>query len=849
MPITDKTTNIKASDLNTLRGTTGTQISLGQISNTWYGYTSSNVSLGKDFVSTFSNTQLTTVKDSVLDTTNPNDWYHRGQYSGGETIAISGDGNRMAVGVDGRGVYIHTRSGSTWVLDTFHQVDAANTGNGGTCSDVALNYDGTTCAFSEMYYAISAVGAAFYNIPGRVTILTKSGSTWSRQARVVPTGYTTDTTSFGTTLETSALAFSKDGNTLAVASPLDPGTRNPNTTGTNEGAIYIFVRSGTTWTQQARLTSAARYGTLVASYDQKLGRNGVGISSDGNTVMAGGPNDSVSWGAVVVWTRSGTTWTQQVRLASDGTDAGLGTYWGYGTSLSTDGNMFISTTEDYANNVQRAYIYTRSGTTWTKQQSLNLTSIGVFSWYPSMSTSNNANTLLISESSNTHVFTRSGSTWTKQQTLVNSNTVSGLSTIIRSVTSNTGNTLIETTGTQGGAKTYIKSGSTWVVSGTDTYVQPANTNSQVLSPYVNKAGDVYGLAAYRPYDAFVKLSNSEPHFTSSTFVVAAQDSTRKFSVTFGFDELTMSSDLNYMAAYNHQAANNIGALTGSVTVYANTSGTWIEQSYIQPQDVKGNGISMRIGLNSKLSSDGTTLVISADGDSTSNTNAGSVYVYKRSGTTWSQLQKLSLAATYINTYFGSGGLASSSNGSTIAIGSYQENSQNGSVRVYTFGGASYSLQQLIPFVKIGTTSTQKPYFGYKVALSGDGNTMAVSAIYDMPAGQTPVTYTGLVHIYTRTAGVWTRKTSLSASPAANLYWTQNQMHLSGDGYLLIVPSPSNTSVYVFKRNTSAGDSWTQTHKISASDTANNALFGTYASIDKNFTRMSVSGTKGVWVFK
>ena len=80
------------------------------------------------------------------------------------------------------------------------------------------------------------------------------------------------------------------------------------------GAAYVFVRSGTMWTQQAKLTAAD------AAADDSFAES---VAVDGDTVLVGAPYADVMGdgdrGAVYVYSRSGTTWTQQAKLApSDG---------------------------------------------------------------------------------------------------------------------------------------------------------------------------------------------------------------------------------------------------------------------------------------------------------------------------------------------------------------------------------------------------------------------------------------------------------------------------------------------------------------------------------------------------
>ena len=78
----------------------------------------------------------------------------------------------------------------------------------------------------------------------------------------------------------------------------------------------MFTRSGTTWTQQAK---------LIASDGANMDQFGCWVSLSGDTALIGAPFDDdkgVSSGSAYVFTRSGTTWTQQAKLLPSDNTAG-----------------------------------------------------------------------------------------------------------------------------------------------------------------------------------------------------------------------------------------------------------------------------------------------------------------------------------------------------------------------------------------------------------------------------------------------------------------------------------------------------------------------------------------------
>lgn len=148
-----------------------------------------------------------------------------------------------------------------------------------------------------------------------------------------------------------SVAVSADGNTAIVGGPFDAG----------KGAVWIYVRSGNTWTQQGtKLLGTSASNNAQHGYS-------VAISADGNTIIIGGRGDNAFQGAAWIFTRSGGTWTQQGSklVGSSSTGAQQGT----SVALSADGNTAIVGGPNFSFSQGKAWVYTRSGGTWTEQSS------------------------------------------------------------------------------------------------------------------------------------------------------------------------------------------------------------------------------------------------------------------------------------------------------------------------------------------------------------------------------------------------------------------------------------------------------------------------------------------------
>ena len=160
---------------------------------------------------------------------------------------------------------------------------------------------------------------------GAVWVFTRSGTTWTQQgAKLVGTG------AGGDAGQGSAWRCRATGTQRSSAAPAT-------TARTAVGAVWVFTRSGTTWTQQGpKLVGTGAAGDLAGQGWS------VALSGDGNTALVGGDGDgdNGSVGAVWVFTRSGTTWTQQgPKLV--GTGAVGNASQGFSVSLSGDGNTAL----------------------------------------------------------------------------------------------------------------------------------------------------------------------------------------------------------------------------------------------------------------------------------------------------------------------------------------------------------------------------------------------------------------------------------------------------------------------------------------------------------------------------
>lgn len=223
------------------------------------------------------------------------------------------------------------------------------------------------------------------------------------------------------------------------------------------------------------------------------------------------------------------------------------------------------------------------------------------------------------------------------------------------------------------------------------------------------------------------------------------------------------------------------------------------------------------GSSVSISSDGSTIVAGAPRAKIgSNVLQGAVYVFIHTSRGWSQTAKLTASDGVTRGQFG---IAVSVNrhGSTIVVRSTGGNEPG---TVYVFAKSESGWTQTSEFQGIGASS---------VAISGDGNTIAVGNASGMQQA-------GEVYIYTNGQGGWSRTGTVTGSDAIPFSWVGQSVSISDDGNTIVAGATAyQTSsgvggAYVF---TNTNNGWAQAAKLSASDGTSHDAFGSSVSVSRN----------------
>lgn len=689
----------------------------------------------------------------------------------GCAVSLAGDGKTALVGVYGRdpqsgwdeagGAYVFVRSGSVWSQQaTLSASDRMPYDHFGR--SVSLSGDGNTAligAPQDDTVSFADVGSAY--------IFSRTGASWSQQTKLnASDGVGGD--SFGT-----SVSISIDGNRALVGTPSDDAPP-----GWNQGSAYVFARSGGVWTLEAKLTASD------GTNNDQFG-SAVCLSANGATAVIGAPYDYSATGdyyagSAYVFAWTGTAWEQQVKLTA--TDAASGDQLGASVSVSGDGNLVIAGARGDEVGEGSAYVFSRSGGTWTQQTKLtdgdgpNTDEFG-----SAVVVSRDGLTLLAGaprhataagpDAGTAMVFVWTDTGWSSPTSLTGGDGVMWDSFGSAVSLSDDGQTAL--VGASGAATAmgagagvgyvFVRSGNSWAL------------QAQLL-----------------PWDAAGSLGTSA----------------------------SLSADGNTALL----GAPYADSFQGAAYIFVRSGSVWSGQAKLTANDGASGD---RFGWSVSLAADGNTAVIGADGDTTlAGSAAGSVTVFGRSGGAWSQQARLTASDAAAGDRFG-WSVSLSGDGSTVLVGAANDDTSSGadsgSAYVFVGGGSSWSQQR-----QLLISGAAYDYFGFSVSLSQDGNRALVGA----PGATSWPTAVrgGSVIMFVRSGGSWSLWGGLSTADQA-----------AGDNYgcALSLSRDGNTAVIGASRDDTApgwdqgcayvlawtGSTWSLLSKLTAHDATTNDLFG------------------------
>ena len=649
----------------------------------------------------------------------------------GDRIAVTTDNNVATTGGTNR-VYVFVRSGTTWIeeLETWnpeHEYDQrsalptdphrrilylsllakAKREHGEhdnlehttkTSGKIAFGY---SVAISEDLLVVGAPmdgasdGTNAGRYAGSVYVWRRSGSEWVNSGKLLSVGAGVGGF-FG-------YSVAIDGDTIVVGAP--------HARESNRGSVYLFKRRGL-WVEEANLyTDSHLHGQL-----------GTSVAIAGDMIVAGAPNSvpgriySYSYKTIDVEALELQVATQSDQLTAQSdqldyfirllgfnqqaklTASNAAAYDKFGYSVAIDGDTVVVGVPESDENGDRsgsAYVFVRSGHSWNQQDKLIASDAATndkFGW----SVAINGDTIVVGSphngdsapySGSAYVFVRNGNAWSEQAKLTASDP-QAYDNFGHSVAIDGDRIVVAARGEDfdgkydaGCAYVFKRSGNTWSEDTTGSMTAgkiaafDATANHR-FGQSVAIDGDIIMVGAYWYINGtgciYVFQLDAQGVWSPTSIQLTASDKRAHshFGTAIAIDGNTL------IVGANRHTVNGVTGV-GAAYIFVYDGNTWIEQAKLTASDpAKNDDFGWSVAIS------GDIAVVGAYRDDEGGNNAGAAYVFVRTGTNWSQLNKLIPDDIASDDHFGySVGIS----GNQIVVGSLQDDdhgSNSGSAYIF-----------------------------------------------------------------------------------------------------------------------------------------------------------------------
>ena len=761
----------------------------------------------------------------------------------GDYLAVGAPYDDGASGSDTGAVYIFKRTGNTWTLQ--QEIVDKSSGNGFD-NLRSSDYFGWSVSVNGDRLAVGAYGDdTGGSKAGTVYVFKRTGAVWALEEEIAD-GEILNGTAFN-----NLRSYDYFGYSVSLTSDrLAVGAYGDDTGGSGAGTVYVFKRTGTVWALEKEIAKGADLNGTAFNNLRSSDYFGWSVSLTSDRLAVGAYGDDTGGsgaGTVYVFKWTGTVWALEKEIA-DGADLNgttfnnlrSGDYFGWSLSLNGDRLAVGAYGDDGAGSCYSCgavYVFKRTATSWALEQeisdkvAIDTVSSQDYS-YLGRSVSLSGKYLLTVENYNGYT---SGSLF-------------------------------------GSAHLFKLTGSTWQ---TDYSTDPMRSAVNSDSPLALGANDDFGYSVSQSGDYLAVGSDNETvyifqrnlnHNPDWQLIQRLTPDQVQYGDQFGWS-VSLAGDYLAVGAYGDNGAS--GSDTGAVYVFKRTGTVWTLQQEIIDQSSGFNNLRSGDYFGRSVSLTSDRLAVGAYGDDTGGSGAGTVYVFKRTGTVWALEEEIAdgeiLNGTAFNNlrsydYFG---YSVSLTSDRLAVGAYGDDtggSGAGTVYVFKRTGTVWALEEEIADGEIlnGTAFNNLrsgDYFGWTVSLTSDR--LAVGAYGDDTGGSGA----GTVYVFKRAGAVWALEKEIA--DGANLAGVVFNDLTNGDyfGYSVSLTGDrlavgaygdngaggSDTgAVYIFKRTAT---SWALEQAISDQSSGFNSLkasdyFGRSVSLTANHLAVGADGDDG-----
>ncbi len=444
------------------------------------------------------------------------------------------------------------------------------------------------------------------------------------------------------------VAVAVSGNTVVIGAEEE----DSNATGINgnqanndadhAGAAYVFVRNGSTWTQQAYLKASNteaddRFGYAVAISDDTIVIGAAFEDSNATTINGNQSNNGApNAGAAYVYVRNGVTWSQQAYLKAS--NSNQGDFFGLTVAVSHDTLVVGASFEDsnatgvngnQANNdlgqAGAAYIFVRNGNSWSQQAYLKASNTDMLDQFGysvavsgdtvvvgakfedsnAMGVNGNQDDDTALDSGAVYIFVRNGITWSQQVYLKASNTVA-----------------------------YYNFGHAVAISGNTVVVGSPRESSDSVG--VN--GDQTNVAAPDAGAAYVFIRNgvawSQQAYLKASNTGASDSFGKAVAISGDLIAIGASDEDSNATGINGNGANNSSMFAGAAYTFSRSGNSWNEPDYVKASNTDmGNYFGISVAVSDEIivvgaySEDSNATGVNGNQTNNSAGNSGAVYTF------------------------------------------------------------------------------------------------------------------------------------------------------------------------------------------------------------------------------
>jgi hypothetical protein len=670
------------------------------------------------------------------------------------------DGDTLAVGSLAGRVSLFVRTSGQWVFQ--QAVTDGATGN----ATSPTNY-GSAVGLSGDTLVVGAPSTDFQGLGGVAYVYTRADGVWTLRQVLHAAGWGTFS-EFGRSVAI-------EGDTVLVGAP-----RRITAAGFAAGAAHVFTRAADVWSEVG----------LLEAPDAAAGDTfGQDVALTGDTAVIGapyrdGPGGGQTGGAYV-FIRAGARWAHTQTLV--GSDVAAGERFGERLAASGDRVIVGVPIQDPDG---AAYVFARSGGTYTEQQKLlGEPPPGVDDSFGTSVAIDGDQALVGSLTSyKAYAFTWSGSTWVRQNLVGLAGEPPGRAVAVRGGTAAVGAPFKETSfpfpPTEGPdtVTLFALSGPTWTAQA--RLHPPESTQQDSFGTSLACAGPTVVVGA--PLD----LTQASGVQTGSVYVfVDAGAGTWSEQARLVPPSLVSGSQFGAAVVLQGDmllaGAPGPNTQPGRVILLGRAGTTWTEQGQLAPSDGAANDF-----FGAALAVSGDTAVVGATGAST----GGAAYVFERSGATWMEQAKLLPPDAALLDGFGR---AVAVSGDVAVVGAPSADlpgaANAGAAYVFVRSGAAWTFAQKIT----ASDAEVSDGFGSSLSLAGD------ELLIGSPRGDDVVVAdAGAVYAFLRAGGTFVPQQRLTAETPAPFARFGAVVHRDGE-HLAVGADSGAGSVHVFSRSARA----------------------------------------------